>query len=119
MADIFHTDLILPEHHQVANAVGAIAGSVMVTEEVLVYPRMSREGLDVISYYVQASDERQEFEELEDALAYARTFGQDRAIGAAIRSGADNPQVVLEETTDGLDTYRIRAKAVGNPRLAR
>ena len=30
MADVLHTDLILPEHHQVANAVGAIAGSVMV-----------------------------------------------------------------------------------------
>jgi hypothetical protein len=114
---VLHTDLILPEHHQVANAVGAIAGSVMVTEEILVYPRMSREGLDVIGYYVQASDERQEFDDLDYALAYARVLSQDRALGAAIRSGADNPQVVVEEVTDGLDTYRIRAKAVGNPRL--
>jgi len=28
-------------------------------------------------------------------------------------------QVVVEELTDGLDTYRIRAKAMGNPRLTR
>jgi N-methylhydantoinase A/oxoprolinase/acetone carboxylase beta subunit len=119
VAAVLHTDLILPEHHQVANAVGAIAGSVMVTEEILIYPRMSSEGLDVISYYVQASNERQEFEELEYALAFARTLGQDRAMGAAIRSGAGNPQVVVEELADGLDTYRIRAKAVGNPRLAK
>lgn len=119
VANALHTDLVLPEHHQVANAVGAIAGSVMVTEEILVYPRMSSEGLEVIGYYVQTSDERQEFKEVDQALTHARALSQGRALGAALRSGADNPQVMVEELTDGLDTYRIRAKAVGNPRLAR
>jgi N-methylhydantoinase A/oxoprolinase/acetone carboxylase beta subunit len=119
VADVFHTDLILPEYHQVANAVGAVAGSVMVAEEILVYPRMSSEGLDVIGYFVQAGDARQEFEEVSDALNHARALSRERVLGAAIRSGAGNPQVVLEELTDGLDTYRIRAKAVGNPRLAK
>jgi N-methylhydantoinase A/oxoprolinase/acetone carboxylase beta subunit len=117
VAAALHTELILPEYHQVANAVGAIAGSVMVVEELLVYPQLSRSGLEVFGYYVQTSDERQEFEELSDALAHARSLSQERALGAALRSGADNPQVVVEELTDGLDTYRIRAKAMGNPRL--
>jgi N-methylhydantoinase A/oxoprolinase/acetone carboxylase beta subunit len=117
VADVLHTDLVLPEHHQVANAVGAIAGSVMVAEEILVYPRLSSEGLDVIGYYVQTSDERLEFEEANEALAHARALSQERALGAALRSGADNPRVVVEELSDGLDAYRIRAKAVGNPRL--
>ena len=31
------TELILPDHHEVANAAGAIAGSVMVEEELLIY----------------------------------------------------------------------------------
>jgi hypothetical protein len=75
--------------------------------------------LEVLGYYVQAQDERHEFEELGDALASARALGQERALGAAIRSGADNPQVTVEELTDGLDTFRIRAKAIGNPRLTR
>ena len=74
--------------------------------------------LEVLGYYVQASDERHEFEELSDALAHARALSQERALGAAVRSGADNPQVTLDEVSDGLDTYRIRAKAVGNPRLS-
>jgi N-methylhydantoinase A/oxoprolinase/acetone carboxylase beta subunit len=113
------TQLILPEHFQVANAVGAIAGSVMVQEEILVYPHLSSSGLEVLSFYVQAQDERHQFEELDEALAYARSLSRERALGAAIRSGADNPQVTVEEVTDGLDTFRIRAKAVGNPRLAR
>ena len=37
----------------------------------------------------------------------------------ALRSGADNPQVVVEESSDGLDTFRVHAKAMGKPRLAR
>jgi hypothetical protein len=36
VAEALHTELILPEYHQVANAVGAIAGSVMVEEELLI-----------------------------------------------------------------------------------
>jgi N-methylhydantoinase A/oxoprolinase/acetone carboxylase beta subunit len=118
VAAALHTKLVLPQHHQVANALGAIAGTVMVQEEILVYPRLSRDGLEVLGYYVQTSEEREAFEELKDAMAHARAFSEERALGAALRSGADNPQVVLEEVVDGLDTYRIRAKAMGNPRLA-
>ncbi len=123
VADALHTELILPEHHQVANALGAIAGTVMVVEEILVYPRLSSSGLEVLGYYVQTSDHsgqgggREEFEEAGDALAHARSLSRERAIGAALRSGADNPRVVVEELSDGLDTFRIRAKAMGNPRL--
>ncbi len=71
----------------------------------------------MLGYYVQTSEERQEFEELDDALAQARSLSEERALGAALRSGADNPQVIIEQLTDGLDTYRVRAKAMGNPRL--
>jgi hypothetical protein len=91
----------------------------MVEEELLIYPKLSREGLEVLGYYVQAHDERREFEELHDALHHARALSRERALGAALRSGADNPQVTVEESTDGLDTFRVRAKAIGNPRLAR
>jgi hypothetical protein len=75
--------------------------------------------LDVIGYYVQAGENREEYEELVNALKHARDLSQERALSAALRSGADNPQVVVDEITDGLDTYRIRAQAVGNPRLAK
>ena len=73
----------------------------------------------MFGYYLQASDERQLYEELVDALTQARSLSRERALGAALRSGADNPEVTIEESTDGLDTYRIRAQAIGNPRLAR
>ena len=119
VADALGTELILPEHHGVANAIGAIAGSVMVEEELLIYPQLSREGLEVLGYFVQSHDARSQHEELDEALAHARALSEERALGAALRSGADNPQVTVEVMTDGLDTYRVRAKAIGNPRLTR
>ncbi len=117
VAEALHAELVLPEFHEVANAVGAIAGAVMVQEEILIYPRLDNAGLEVLGYYVQTSEERLEIEDLAEALAHATRISQERALGAALRSGADNPQVVVEQTTDGLDTYRVRAKAMGNPRL--
>ena len=114
-----HTNLILPEHYHVANAVGAVAGSVMVAEEVLIYPRLSQAGVDVISYYVQSRDNREEFEELTDALDHARTAGRERVLNAALRSGADNPEVIIDQVTDGIDTYRLTLQAVGAPRLSK
>ncbi len=119
VADALHTGLILPEFHQVANAVGAIAGTVMVSEEILVYPILDAAGMEVLGYYAQTGEERFEYEELADALQHAHALSRERALGGALRSGADNPQVTVEQQSDGLDTYRVRAKAVGNPRLAR
>ncbi|RME87932.1 MAG: hypothetical protein D6770_08105, partial [Anaerolineae bacterium] len=113
-----HTDLLLPENYPVANAVGAVAGNVMVSEELLVYPRLSDDGLEVLGYYVQTNEGRETFEEQEEALSEARRLSRERALAAALRAGADDPQVVLEEEADGLDTVRVRAKAMGNPRLA-
>lgn len=118
VAEALHTELVLPAHFEVANAVGAIAGSVMVSEEVLVYPRVDQAGLEVLGYYVQTGDQRTEMEDVTEALAQASALARERALGGALRSGADNPQVVVEQLTDGLDTYRVRARAMGNPRLA-
>jgi N-methylhydantoinase A/oxoprolinase/acetone carboxylase beta subunit len=119
VARALNTDLILPDHHEVANAVGAVAGSVVVTEEMLVYPRMAKDGFDVTGYYVQSGNDRQMFENVGDALSYARTAIKKQALDAARRSGADTPRVIVEEKTDGLDAYTIQAKAIGNPQLMR
>ena len=119
VADVFHTELILPEHHEVANAVGAVAGSVMAVEEILVYPRLTPEGLEITGYFVQTKDALEQFLTLEEALQRARKISQERALKEALLGGADDPQVLLEEEIDGLDSYRIRAKAMGNPRLSR
>jgi N-methylhydantoinase A/oxoprolinase/acetone carboxylase beta subunit len=117
VARVFHTDLILPDHHAVANAVGAVAGSVMVVEEILVYPQMAEDGFSVVGYFVQSGDDRMTFGNAKAARSHARSAIRIKALDAARRSGADTPQVIVEEKMDGLDSYRIQAKAMGNPRL--
>lgn len=113
------TELILPDNHAVANAVGAVAGSVVVTKEVLVYPRMSSEGVDILGYYVQAGTERRFFDSRKPALEYAVRKGGDQALAAALAAGADMPRVVTRQSDDGLDTYRVRATAMGRPRFSK
>jgi N-methylhydantoinase A/oxoprolinase/acetone carboxylase beta subunit len=117
-AQTLHTDLVLPDHFQVANAVGAIAGSIMVAEEILIYPKLSPSGLDVVGYVVQSSYDRLEFDKLEEALTSAREMSREYVVSAAVRSGAANPEVIVNEKLDGIDTYRIHAQAVGKPRLS-
>ena len=117
VARILNNELILPDNYQVANAAGAVAGSVMVTEEILIYPHLSTGDIDVIGYFLQARDGREEIEELEDALNKAKRVAGENALSAALRSGADNPQVDIEVIQDGMDSYRIKARAVGKPRL--
>lgn len=116
-ARVLNTDLILPPHYQVANAAGAVAGSVMVTEEILIYPQLSAGDVDVIGYYLQAREIREEIKDLEDALSRAKKVAEENALSAAVRSGADNPEVILEVIQDGMDSYRVKAQAVGKPRL--
>jgi N-methylhydantoinase A/oxoprolinase/acetone carboxylase beta subunit len=116
-ARVLNTELVLPAHYQVANAAGAVAGSVMVTEEILVYPHLTEDNLDVIAYYLQAREQREEIEELDDALAAAKALAEEKALSAALRSGAANPEVIIEVIQDGMDSYRVKARAVGKPHL--
>jgi len=118
-AQALGTELVLPEHFQVANAVGAVGGSVVVEEQVLVYPEFASGGLDVIAYNVQSSRSREQCEQLDRALELARAEASELALAAAVRSGADSPQVTLREAEDGIDTYRVHARAMGSPRLTK
>ena len=117
VADLLQTELVLPEHHAVANAIGTVAGSVMVKEEALVYPQLSAEGVEILGYYVQVGNGRARYEELDEALDYARSASRENVLQAAQDAGADSPQVVVSVDPDGLDSYRIHARAVGKPRL--
>jgi hypothetical protein len=55
---------------------------------------------------------------LDDALTYAQERGHESALNAALRAGAGNPEVTVETFNDGIDTYRVSARAIGKPRLA-
>ena len=61
-----NTDLVIPDHAEVANAVGAATGKIMETVKVLIKPG-EKDG----TYLVHAPWERKYFEDLQEAIDYA------------------------------------------------
>ncbi|HIC88125.1 MAG TPA: hydantoinase/oxoprolinase family protein [Anaerolineae bacterium] len=115
VAELLETNLILPEHYAVANAIGAVAASVVATEEARVYPVIRR--LNVVGYYAQVGDHRKMFDSLQEALDYAGKRASGLALVTAQEAGAVDPQATLEQLPDGPDSFRLVARAVGTPRL--
>jgi hypothetical protein len=71
----------------------------------------------VIGYYVQTSDERANFSKMEQALAFAKEITREKALVQARDAGAVDAHVEIDEIVDGAESFRIRAKAIGNPEL--
>jgi len=114
VAEYLKAPLFLPPFAHVANAVGAVAGSVMVVREALVYPYGDE---NIQCFYVQAEGERARYSEVEEALLHAREVASEAALGAAVEAGAVDPRVFVEVSREGAFS-RVTAKALGNPRLS-
>ncbi|MEA2008618.1 MAG: hypothetical protein U9O54_05820, partial [Chloroflexota bacterium] len=115
VAKMLHTELIIPPHFQVANAVGAVAGSVVSNQEAWVIEQTKN--TRHVGYIVQAGKDRKRFPLLDKALAYAKKITGEKALEEARKIGVADPHLTYEQLPDGADSYRIRAQAVGNPRL--
>ena len=113
IAQLLHAEFILPDHAPVANAVGAVAGSVIVEKEAIVY---ARENKVALVYVVQIEGENNDFADDEDAVDYAEKAVTKLAQEGAVAAGAVDPQVLLETTTEG-HLQRIVARGIGNPKL--
>lgn len=79
------TESVIPEHSEVANAVGAVVGNVSVTYEVEIRPSNSLEGIS--GYTVYTDGEPMEFEELYEAEEFAKEAAEKGAYEEAQRRG--------------------------------
>ncbi|EFI33316.1 Hydantoinase/oxoprolinase [Desulfonatronospira thiodismutans ASO3-1] len=104
----------LPRCPGVANAVGAVAGSVIVDKEALVFLQESDSSR---SYIVQFEGEKSSYAEMEEALAYAEKTVKRAARWSAEESGAEEPMVSARKNIEGT-LHRVQARAVGNPSLS-
>ena len=113
-------DLLLPEHANVANAFGAVMGSVVQRAQVTVtQPRHGH-------FVVHSDREPLHHSDLKDALADARRLAVEKATGLAQAAGAAD----IEVHVDSADNHvrhdidgelflesRVRATATGRPAL--
>jgi N-methylhydantoinase A/oxoprolinase/acetone carboxylase beta subunit len=110
--------LTIPEHAAVCNAVGAVAGVVSQTVEILV----NQPSFKVFRVHDPAGS--RDYSEPEPALEHAHRVSRVLALEAARRAGADDPHVdaeVVEKRAkvapgeDYLAEALVRATAVGRP----
>ncbi len=113
-AKLIKTKFILPEHEAVANAVGAVAGSISEIREAIVFIRESDEQY---AYIVKYTDGSKNFEEFEEACDFAEEKSKILAREAALKNGANDPYIEVKKKTDGSLT-RFIARAIGNPKLS-
>ncbi|MGD0622730.1 MAG: hydantoinase/oxoprolinase family protein [Thermacetogeniaceae bacterium] len=116
----FRAQLEIPEHAEVANAVGAAAGQVIENVRVLIKP--GEQG----GFLVHTPWERKSFLYLEEAENYALEKARKEVVSSALRAGAADPEVVVKQdkvvsrafgTSDEMYVEtRIQVTAVGRPR---
>lgn len=96
VADLLGTELIIPEHAEVANAVGAITGSIVEFVEVTLTPVYAPFGIDHFSVFTPL--DKRDFEKLSEAAAYATEIVERLAVEKARRAGAEEVEVQLTRT---------------------
>ena len=120
MARRLNARLIIPEHAEVANAIGAVASEVVVRERAIVRPG------ELSAYVVHTRAGKREFEKLDVALDAAKADAQRLAVERASRSGAGSPQVrldvderrgLLADGAEELIEVIVEATASGRPEL--
>jgi N-methylhydantoinase A/oxoprolinase/acetone carboxylase beta subunit len=121
VAESLHTRLCVPPHAEVANAIGAVVGSVTQRVHVLVSPQEAGE-----TFRVHLDAGVKDFEDLEAACGFAVEHARALAGELADRAGASDIQVQVNRNdrtaVAGGDEFflesRIEATAIGRPRLA-
>jgi N-methylhydantoinase A/oxoprolinase/acetone carboxylase beta subunit len=113
LARLLHADFILSDHAPVANAVGAVAGSIIVEEEAIVY---AREHKGTLVYVAQIGEDNADFANDGEAVVYAEQTTKKLVWESALAAGAVNPQVTVIISSEG-HLQRIVARGIGNPKL--
>ena len=120
VAKKMNTRLVIPEHAEVASAIGAAVGKVVQTIKVLIRPGEGGDG-----YIMHASWERRLFTRLEEAAAYGLSEAKKQAAATAQKAGGKNYEFIEhrediynEIFTSGRKIYiesRLEVMAIGRP----
>ena len=117
LADLLNTEVQIPEHAHVANALGAVVGRIRQQQEIIITPNS---GKKVTVHY---PDGAQIIDELEAAATAAMAWANSEAERKAIEAGATDIVVAVDRydnvvNTQGTDVFfesRIVATAIGRP----
>ncbi|MGN1410343.1 MAG: hydantoinase/oxoprolinase family protein [Eubacteriales bacterium] len=104
VARMLGTHAVIPKNHEVANALGAIAGSVSAEYSVEIKPDNNAEGTS--GYIVYGSGGNKTFEKIEDAIDFAVLDATGRVRAEAEKRGAVGEITVTSEISSNDVTAR-------------
>jgi N-methylhydantoinase A/oxoprolinase/acetone carboxylase beta subunit len=106
--------IILPEHYEVANAVGTVVGSVIVHQSGAVTPEI--EGSTLQGYFSRVANQQEKFADFQQALDFTREKLSALVAEEARSAGAVDPLVECEqqEVLPGM-IVNFSAWAIGKP----
>ena len=115
IAEALGTTFLLPDHYEVANAVGTVVGNVMVAQDGEVFPRMI--GAMASGYYARVSNQQQWFTKYAEAIQFTQETLCNQVAQESREAGTRNAVVHCEvhEILDGIAS--LHAWAVGKPDL--
>jgi N-methylhydantoinase A/oxoprolinase/acetone carboxylase beta subunit len=125
VAERLHTELIIPPHAEVANAVGAVVGGVIQRQRVLISPLDAGE-----RFRLYLPDGVHDFDDLERAVSYAQEVMAAHVEAQARQAGAEQVEVQMSRRDRrakvvagwGQEVYlgtELTFTAVGRPSPAR
>lgn len=95
--EFLEVEVIVPEHAEVANAIGAVVGVVKQSVQITISP------VSASRVVVHAPDEQREFDELEPAAAWAQEIATGLALAKAQRAGGTQLQVMVDRNDNIVD----------------
>ena len=95
VAQMLGTHAVIPKHYEVANALGAIIGSISATHSVEIKPDNSIDG--IIGYIVFGNNENKKFAKIEDAELFAISEAKEGATIAAKKRGATGTLTITSQ----------------------
>jgi len=103
VAKLLGTNSVIPKHYEVANALGAIMGSICASHSVEIKPNSSV--LGITGYTVFGSEETRVFDRMNEAVEFAVSQAEERARAEAVKRGATGKLIV----TPNVDRHEARA----------
>ena len=117
VAQVLGSQIILPDHYEVANAVGTVVGNIIMRQEGEVSPIV--EGSAVTGYFGRAANLQRKFENFEEALAFTRKQLLELVAAEALNAGAREPMTeCLENVILPGMLVKLSAWAIAKPDLA-
>jgi N-methylhydantoinase A/oxoprolinase/acetone carboxylase beta subunit len=115
VAEMLGTELILPEHYAVANAVGTVVGNILLRDEADIFPALT--GANISGYFVRMNSTQNQFSHYADAEYYACHELESQLRQRCQAAGAK--EIILEckvqPIWDGMT--HLTATAAGKPDL--